>query len=84
MSDEMRLQISLLVLRVGVFVVMLFRALEQLVQPERSAAVFGDFYLLEGMGPQCWPAPGHPDSDLSGISHCLADARGLYRPVPVA
>jgi len=50
MSDAMRLQLSLLALRVGVFIVMFMWALDKIVAPDHAAAVFENFYMLEGMG----------------------------------
>ncbi len=51
MSDTDRnLRISLLALRVGVFIVMFFWALDKIVAPDHAAAVFENFYMLEGMG----------------------------------
>lgn len=49
-SPESRLPISLLLLRLGVFVVLLMWTLDKFVRPEHAAAVFANFYLLEGLG----------------------------------
>jgi putative oxidoreductase len=45
-----RLTCSLLLLRWGVFIVMLFWTLNKFVKPEHSAKVFENFYGLEGLG----------------------------------
>lgn len=44
------LPISLLLLRVSVFVVFLMWTLDKLVQPEHAAQVFATFYNLQGVG----------------------------------
>jgi putative oxidoreductase len=48
-TDNNRLPLSLLFLRIGVFIVMFVWALDKIVQPDHAAAVFANFYLLEGM-----------------------------------
>lgn len=50
MNDTDRLQLSLLVLRIGVFIVMFMWALDKIINPDHAAAVFENFYMLEGMG----------------------------------
>lgn len=50
-SAEIRhLPLSLLLLRLGVFVVMLFWSLDKLLHPEHSAKVFENFYGIAGAG----------------------------------
>ncbi|MEX2515585.1 MAG: hypothetical protein WD572_01555 [Gammaproteobacteria bacterium] len=44
MPEKQRLQISLLLLRLGVFIVMLMWTLDKFINPEHSAAVFTSFY----------------------------------------
>ncbi len=51
MSTESRLEIPLLTLRLGVFIVMLMWTLDKFVNPAHSAAVFENFYLSSGLGP---------------------------------
>lgn len=51
MGNEKRLKISLLLLRLGVFVVMFVWTLDKFVAPDHAARVFEHFYQLEGMGP---------------------------------
>ena len=51
MSTESRLEIPLLTLRLGVFIVMLMWTLDKFVNPAHSAAVFENFYLISGLGP---------------------------------
>lgn len=50
MSEQKRIQISLLLLRIGVFVVMLFWTLDKFVQPEHAGKVYAGFYGLSGFG----------------------------------
>lgn len=50
MDHARRVQVSLLLLRLGVFVVMLVWTLDKFVAPEHAARVFENFYYLEGMG----------------------------------
>ena len=50
MSTSDRLPLALLLLRLGVFVVMFFWAVDKLVQPEHAAQVFEHFYLMPGLG----------------------------------
>lgn len=50
MTQEQRISWSLLLLRWGVFIVMLFWTLDKFVQPEHSARVFEGFYGLGGFG----------------------------------
>lgn len=50
MNDTDRLQVSLVALRLGVFIVMFMWALDKIVNPDHAAAVFENFYMLEGMG----------------------------------
>lgn len=44
------LPLSLLLLRLGVFVVFLFWTLDKFVNPEHTANVFSKFYALENLG----------------------------------
>ncbi|MAM88915.1 MAG: hypothetical protein CME36_16550 [unclassified Hahellaceae] len=44
------LPLSLLLLRLGIFIVFLMWTLDKFVQPEHAAKVFGAFYGLEGLG----------------------------------
>lgn len=50
MSQEQRLRISLLLLRIGVFIVMFFWAMDKLVAPDHAARVFENFYYMSDMG----------------------------------
>lgn len=45
-----RLRISLLLMRVGVFVVMIFWSLDKLLYPDHAAGVFETFYMIPGLG----------------------------------
>jgi len=44
------LPFSLLLLRLGIFVVFLFWTLDKLINPEHTAGIFSKFYGLENMG----------------------------------
>lgn len=46
------LALSLLLLRLGVFIVMLMWTLDKFVNPGHAAAILEKFYLLEGVGTQ--------------------------------
>lgn len=50
MSRQQRLTISLLALRLGVFLVMLMWTLDKFVNPQHAGAVFENFYGLAGFG----------------------------------
>ena len=49
MNTETRTAISLLLLRIGVFIVMLMWTLDKFVNPQHSAGVFEHFFLMEGL-----------------------------------
>jgi putative oxidoreductase len=49
-SNDKKVRLSLLLLRLGVFVVMLMWTLDKFVRPDHAAAVFANFYMLEGLG----------------------------------
>ena len=44
------LPLSLLLLRIGIFIVFLFWTLDKFVNPDHTANVFSKFYALEGLG----------------------------------
>lgn len=50
MTVEARIAPALLLLRVGVFVVMLMWTLDKFVNPRHTAKVFGFFYAIGGLG----------------------------------
>jgi len=50
MVEKTRLQVSLFLLRLGVFIVMFFWTLDKFVAPDHAARVFEHFYHLEAMG----------------------------------
>ncbi|WP_439510082.1 hypothetical protein [Marinimicrobium koreense] len=58
MSQQARLTWSLLLLRLGVFIVMLMWTLDKFVQPEHSARVFEGFYGLGGFSAEIFYAIG--------------------------
>jgi putative oxidoreductase len=73
-TDNNRLPLSLLFLRIGVFIVMFVWALDKIVQPDHAAAVFANFYLLEGMAAGVLAAIG-----VIQIVIYLAFLGGLFR-----
>lgn len=50
-TQQQRLKLSLLALRLGVFLVMLMWTLDKFVSPGHAAAVWSNFYLLDGVPP---------------------------------
>lgn len=46
MSSENRISTSLLLLRIGVFIVMFFWALDKFINPDHAAGVYGKFYFI--------------------------------------
>ena len=52
MSKERRLAISLLLLRLGVFIVMLMWTIDKFVRPDHAAGVFSNFYGISGLDAQ--------------------------------
>ena len=53
-----RLRLSLLLLRIGVFLVMIVWSVDKLLYPDHAANVFASFYLLPGIGPGTLTAIG--------------------------
>lgn len=49
-SLSKRLNLSLLLLRIGVFIVMALWAVDKFVNPAHTAGVFAKFYAIEGLG----------------------------------
>src|SRR5919204_2322883 len=49
MTADRRLALSLVLLRIGVFIVMLMWTLDKFVQPEHSAKVFKGFYGIDAL-----------------------------------
>ncbi len=47
---DKKLGIALLLLRLGVFIVMFMWTLDKFLHPDHAAAVFANFYMLEGLG----------------------------------
>ncbi|MGB0134118.1 hypothetical protein [Dokdonella sp.] len=50
MATEKRLSLSLLGLRLSIFLVMLMWTLDKVIRPEHAASVFAKFYALDGFG----------------------------------
>ena len=57
-DSNQRLEISLLLLRLGVFIVMLMWTLDKFVNPDHAGAVFAGFYGLDGLGATLMAAIG--------------------------
>lgn len=72
--DEKRVPVSLLLLRIGVFVVMALWSVDKIVNPEHAAAVFESFYFIGGMGAGVLAAIGVVQLILE-----LAFVAGLFR-----
>ena len=49
-TQQSRLELSLFLLRLGVFVVMFAWTLDKLINPAQAAAIFENFYLIAGLG----------------------------------
>jgi putative oxidoreductase len=49
MNKELKLQVSLLALRVTVALVMVMWTIDKLLRPDHAASVFQNFYLIGGM-----------------------------------
>jgi hypothetical protein len=58
MDIAVRVRLPLLLLRVGVFIVMLMWTLDKLVRPGHAAGVFKKFYALEGISPTTFTVVG--------------------------
>jgi len=50
MTSKRSLEISLLLLRISVFIVMAMWSLDKLLKPDHAAAVFENFYFIAGIG----------------------------------
>lgn len=50
MNDETRLQVSLLALRLTVFLVMAIWTIDKFVNPAHAAGVYESFYFIPGLG----------------------------------
>jgi putative oxidoreductase len=75
-SLEKKLPWALLVLRVGIFIVMFVWALDKLVNPQHSAAVFSKFYGIDGLSEMLSYALGTLQLIL-----CVAFLAGLWKTV---
>lgn len=51
MNERSRVSVSLLLLRLSVFIVMAMWTLDKIVNPQHAAGVFSNFYGLDQMGP---------------------------------
>lgn len=76
MQQQARLTWSLLLLRLGVFIVMLMWTLDKFVQPEHSARVFEGFYGLGGFSTEIFYVIGALELAL-----ILAFVAGLWKRV---
>jgi putative oxidoreductase len=51
MNQDSRISLSLLLLRLGVFVLMFMWTIDKFVQPQHATAVYANFYFISGLGP---------------------------------
>jgi uncharacterized membrane protein YkgB len=49
MEKDQKIRLSLLMLRIGVFIVMFIWTIDKFVRPEHAAAVFKHFYFIGGL-----------------------------------
>lgn len=73
-SDEKRLPVSLLCLRIGVFVVMALWSVDKILNPGHAAGVFETFYFIGGLGPAAMAAIG-----VAQLLVEVAFVAGLFR-----
>jgi len=76
MDDDKRLAIALLIMRIGVFVVMIMWSIDKIVNPGHAAAVFEGFYFIPGMGAGLLTAIAIVQIILE-----LAFLAGLFKPI---
>ena len=69
-----RIRWSLLLLRLGVFVVMLMWTVDKFLRPEHAAGVYEKFYALSGIGPGAFYALG-----LVELAILLGFLAGVYK-----
>ena len=50
MEKDEKIRLSLLLLRIGVFIVMFMWTIDKFIRPEHAAAVFKSFYFIDGFG----------------------------------
>jgi len=74
MPQERRIAVSLLLLRLGVFLVMFMWTLDKFANPGHAAGVFAGFYGLEGLGPPVMSALG-----VAELALVLAFVAGLAK-----
>jgi putative oxidoreductase len=48
-SNEFKLKLSLLLLRIGVFIVFFMWAIDKLINPEHAVSVFSRYYFFDGL-----------------------------------
>jgi len=58
MEADARIRLSLLLLRIGVFIVMLMWTLDKLVRPGHAGGIFKKFYGIDAGGPTLFQALG--------------------------
>lgn len=75
-SVERRLPVSLLFLRVSVFVVMALWSVDKILNPGHAAGVFETFYFIGGLGPSAMAAIGAVQLLIE-----VAFVAGLFRTV---
>jgi uncharacterized membrane protein YkgB len=69
-----RIRWSLLLLRLGVFVVMVMWTVDKFLRPEHAAGVYEKFYAIGGLGPEVFYALG-----LIELAILLGFLAGLYK-----
>lgn len=74
MNRDLRLRISLLTLRLGVFLVMLVWTVDKLVRADHASAVFAGFYGIEGLKTDVMVAIG-----VAELLLLIAFVIGLWR-----
>jgi hypothetical protein len=50
MNQDSRISLSLLLLRLGVFLLMFMWTIDKFIQPQHATAVYEKFYFIEGLG----------------------------------
>lgn len=81
MNENTRLEISLFLLRIGVFTVMLVWTLDKFINPGHAAAVYEKFYLIGGLGKEIMYAIGAIELAILAGFVCGAWKRFTYSVV---
>lgn len=73
-SSDRAIELSLFLLRVGVFIVMAMWSLDKLINPGHAAAVFENFYFISGIGTEILLVVG-----LAQLAIEIAFVLGLWK-----